>query len=274
VTTIVYGGDIIPSELLSKFMKLHTNNGNRNILNGYGSTECGIVGMSKPLLCNEENANDLERIHNELTHIYKKPTVQHIVDEQTNELYVKSECLMVGYHDNPEKTKEVFTENGYFKTGDSVNVMEESEDGETLKFMVTARRKNVIVMDGGKYIFPQFMENVLLSHDKVDGAVIVGVAENVLFDDDNNTEYKYPVAFITVNESLNDKKQNEVIDELYSLCSKKIENGSFGVLPHKIFIVDSIPKNSVGKVNRIKLIDLATEYFVSLNKKHQQKLFH
>merc|ERR1712228_451842 len=92
------------------------------------------------------------------------------------------------------------------------------------------------------------------------GAVVIGV--NI----DNKTEYKYPVAFVTANCELDQNEKDKLMNELLILCEKRNKNE----IP-KIFIVDEIPKISVGKIDRNKLIDFADRYFNDINSKQNEE---
>ncbi|AEI14084.1 Long-chain-fatty-acid--CoA ligase [Flexistipes sinusarabici DSM 4947] len=72
---------------------------------------------------------------------------------QDGELMVKSPAVMKGYFRDDEKTKEMFTEEGWLKTGD---VAEIDEDGF---IFIKDRKKEIIVTAGGKNIAPQPIEN-------------------------------------------------------------------------------------------------------------------
>ena len=76
------------------------------------------------------------------------PVVKHKIDEITGELYVETNAMMKGYYDDPVKTAEAFTDDGFYKTGDTINVADDEED--TLKFMVVSRNKQVIVAENGR----------------------------------------------------------------------------------------------------------------------------
>jgi long-chain acyl-CoA synthetase len=72
--------------------------------------------------------------------------------EGTGEIAVKSPSLMLGYFENEEATKEVFTEDGYLLTGD-LGYRDE------LGFIyINGRKKNLIVSSGGKNIYPEEIE--------------------------------------------------------------------------------------------------------------------
>jgi long-chain acyl-CoA synthetase len=67
------------------------------------------------------------------------------------ELLLKGPGVMRGYHNQPEQTAEVFTADGYFRTGDIAAV----EDGLV---RITDRKKDLIKTSGGKYVAPQLIE--------------------------------------------------------------------------------------------------------------------
>jgi long-chain acyl-CoA synthetase len=78
---------------------------------------------------------------------------------------------MLGYYKNEEATKEVFTEDGWFRTGD-IGYMD--EDGY---IFITGRKKNVIILSNGKNVFPEELEEHLADRADVIGeAVVIGRA--------------------------------------------------------------------------------------------------
>ena len=62
---------------------------------------------------------------------------------------------MRGYHDDPEGTAEVLTEDGWLKTGDIGRLTDEGH------LIITDRKKDIIVTAGGKNIAPQKVENLI-----------------------------------------------------------------------------------------------------------------
>ncbi len=71
------------------------------------------------------------------------------------EVLIKGEMVMKGYYKNPEKTKEVFTEDGWFRSGDLGYV-----DSEGYLF-IRGRSKNVIIGSNGKNIYPEEIEGYI-----------------------------------------------------------------------------------------------------------------
>jgi long-chain acyl-CoA synthetase len=89
---------------------------------------------------------------------------------EDGEILVKGPNVMQGYYKDEEKTKEVFTEDGWFKTGD-IGVM----TGEGNAFLkITDRKKEIFKTSGGKYVAPQPIENELKGSRFIEQAMVVG----------------------------------------------------------------------------------------------------
>ena len=84
------------------------------------------------------------------------------------ELQVKGPNVFMGYHNLPEKTAEVFTEDGWLRTGDLASIDDEG------RITITGRKKDIIITAGGKNISPAPMEDVIDTCPIVAHAVVVG----------------------------------------------------------------------------------------------------
>ena len=94
------------------------------------------------------------------------PDVKVRVDSKTQELQVKGDNVMKGYYNKPEMTKEVMTEDGWLKTGDIAKI---SKQGF---IYITGRIKNMIVLSGGKKVFPEEVEAVLTKSDLIQECIV------------------------------------------------------------------------------------------------------
>ncbi|MBN2663549.1 MAG: long-chain fatty acid--CoA ligase [Bacteroidales bacterium] len=155
------------------------------VFEGYGLTE------TSPILAVNYNKKDKIKIG----------TVGTILENveikiaQDGEILAKGPNVMIGYYKEPEKTAEVFTDDGWFKTGD---IGEIDEQG-FLK--ITDRKKEIFKLSSGKYIAPQVIENKLKESFLIKQAVVVG--EN----------QKFPSALISPNfEFFEDWAKNEKIE--------------------------------------------------------------
>lgn len=84
------------------------------------------------------------------------------------EIQVKGDNVMLGYYKNEEENKRAFTEDGWYRTGD-VGYMD--EDGY---IYITGRLKSVIVLENGKNVFPEEIEEYLSNIPEIGECVAVG----------------------------------------------------------------------------------------------------
>ncbi|MCK9216865.1 MAG: AMP-binding protein [Firmicutes bacterium] len=138
---------------------------------GYGLTECA------PLL-----AGNNDFFINPYSAGLPIPGVEiKIYDPNTDgigEIIAKGDNIMLGYYKDPDATAEVMKD-GFFHTGDLGKM---DEDGFVY---ITGRKKNVIVMENGKNIYPEELEEKLAEEAVVAEALILGV-----FDKRGNTAVK------------------------------------------------------------------------------------
>ncbi|TVR30788.1 MAG: long-chain fatty acid--CoA ligase [Spirochaetaceae bacterium] len=88
------------------------------------------------------------------------------------EIVVKGPMVMQGYYNMPEETAEVFTDDGYFKTGDIGYL-----DSENYLYL-TGRAKNLIVTEGGKNVYPEEIENNFQLYDEVEQIMVRGYQDD------------------------------------------------------------------------------------------------
>lgn len=105
---------------------------------------------------------------------YKLGTVGKLIDNvevkiaKDGEILVKGPNVMKGYFKDEKKTKEAFTKDGYFHTGDVGQIDHEG----FLK--ITDRKKQMFKTSGGKYIAPQRLENKLENSKFIEHALVIG----------------------------------------------------------------------------------------------------
>jgi long-chain acyl-CoA synthetase len=87
---------------------------------------------------------------------------------EDGEILAKGPCVMQGYYKSPDSTREVMTEDGWFRTGDIGYL-----DADNFLF-ITDRKKDLLKTAAGKFVAPQPIENVLKTSPFILNAMIVG----------------------------------------------------------------------------------------------------
>ena len=150
-------------------------------------------------------------------------------------LLVKSNCITVGYWGNEAATLEAFSR-GWFDTGD---VMTVDENGF---YWFCGRKKQIIVHDGSN-ICPQEIEESLQNHPAVEHAGVVGVHDRL--------HGENVIAYITVRSGSAIPEASDVINVAREQVGYKA--------PEEVVILDKMPFNAAGKIDRVTLKRLARE---------------
>ena len=87
---------------------------------------------------------------------------------EDGELQVKGPNVFMGYHNLPDKTAEVFTEDGWLRTGDLATIDDEG------RITITGRKKDIIITAGGKNVSPIPLEQEIAQCPIVEHAVVIG----------------------------------------------------------------------------------------------------
>ena len=126
--------------------------------NGYGITECSpLVSVNTPYL-NEPYTVGLPLECCEVK-------LEDQTEEGIGEICVKGDIVMLGYYKDEERTKEVLTD-GWFRTGDFGKITEKGQ------LVITGRKKNIIVLENGKNVYPEEIENYILAVPYIQEVVV------------------------------------------------------------------------------------------------------
>ena len=94
------------------------------------------------------------------------PDLQVRIDPENNEILVKGKTITSGYYNKPEETTNVFTEDGFFRTGDAGRL-----EGNTVYFL--ERIKDLFKTSNGKYIAPQAIELSMSGNKYIEQCVVI-----------------------------------------------------------------------------------------------------
>jgi acyl-CoA synthetase (AMP-forming)/AMP-acid ligase II len=199
------------------------------VLQGYGMTELSPVSHCIP---DDRPDMDLNSCGVALPNIECKlidpETGQEVGPGERGELCVKGPNVMSGYLNNPEATAITLDDEGYLHTGDVATVTDEGV------FTIVDRVKELIKYKGYQ-VPPAELESLLLTHDKVADAAVIGVR-------DADGE-EVPKAFVVRQENGADLTAEDVM----TFVAERIA-------PHKkvrvVEFIEQIPKSASGKILR------------------------
>lgn len=129
-----------------------------------------------------------------------------------NEIQARGSGIMKGYFNKPEETKNVFTEDGWFKTGDAGNIDDQGN------LTITERIKDLLKTSNGKYIAPQQVENILSNNNYIQQVMVVAEGRQFVsalivpnFEFLKGELSKMNIPFTSWNEIV----KNEAVNKLY-----------------------------------------------------------
>lgn len=158
---IVCGGAPIDKQIIKDFRAFGIR-----VLEGYGITECSpLVAVN---IAGHERFGSVGWAVDGCKVKIDPEEGQMQGKYQIGEILVKGDNVMLGYYNNPEATAEVFTEDGWFRTGDYGYI-----DDQDYIF-ITGRKKNIIILSNGKNIYPEEIEGYLAHIDMIKECVVVG----------------------------------------------------------------------------------------------------
>lgn len=177
----------------------------------HGVRKAGTVGLPLPgVSCRVEDAKG-----------------NRIDDDTTGNLLVKGKNVFLGYWQLPEKTKEEFTRDGYFRTGDLASI---DEDGY---ISIVGRDKDMIIT-GGLNVYPREVEKIIDQLPGIEESAVIGLPDS---------DFGEAVVAILVRSFESEVDEQTVIQHLKeTLANFKVAK--------KVFFVESLPRNTMGKVQK------------------------
>ncbi len=162
---------------------------------------------------------------------------------ETGEVWGSGPCCSSGYFKDPEATRQAWTEDGWFKTGDLGRIDEKG-------YMAIVGRKKDMIIRGGSNIYPIEIENLLITHPKVLDVAIVKMPDAVL--GEKACAYVVPRA-----------GQDFTFEEMISFL--KAKEIALYKLPERLELVNAMPMAGGGQKVDKKVLekDIAAKLAVS-----------
>ncbi|MAZ02765.1 MAG: malonyl-CoA synthase [Sneathiella sp.] len=202
------------------------------ILERYGMTEAGMI-TSNPYDGERKAGTVGFPLDNEVRIADEEGNV--LADGEIGILEIKGPNVFKGYWQMPEKTASEFRPDGFFITGDMTR---KGEDGY---YRIVGRSKDLII-SGGYNVYPKEIESFIDEMPGVEESAVVGrphpdFGEAV-------------VAFVVTDGSVSNLKEEDVI----AFIKEKLANFK---VPKQVYIVEDLPRNTMGKVQKNQLRDRA-----------------
>jgi malonyl-CoA/methylmalonyl-CoA synthetase len=142
-------------------------------------------------------------------------------------IQLKGPNVLAGYWQMPDKTAEEFTADGFFKTGDMGTF---SNDG----YLSIVGRSKDLVISGGYNVYPKEIELLLDTLDGVAESAVIGLP---------HPDFGEAVAAVVV------LKVGGTLEESVIISTLKKQLANFKI-PKRVFVVDELPRNTMGKVQK------------------------
>eukprot|EP01083_Nonionella_stella_P286041 973533_1 len=163
------------------------------------------------------------------------PGVRAKIDENGG-LCIKSEGMFSEYWRKPDETRKAFDNEGWFVTGDAAT--QDKKDGT---FRILGRQSVDILNPSGYKVSALDVEHVLLTHPDIFEVSVVGV---------ENEEFGQTIGAIII---LKENTEKLTIQSLRIWCSDRLARYK---IPRLLKIVRVMPRNAMGKVNKLNLVKL------------------
>lgn len=194
----------------------------------YGQSEVGVIAALPHRYLPEKLGSVGRQAYN--TDIALLDTNgNHVKPGEVGELCSRGANVMREYYNNPEETARFFKK-GWGWTGDLGRMDEEG-------FIYLIDRSKDMLISGGENIYPKEIENAIFLHEHVADCAVIGIPDEKWGE--------APVAYVIPHSGV-----DLTAEELIEHCNKKLSRFK---VPHLVLIVDSLPKTSMGKVQKHNL---------------------
>lgn len=194
------------------------------LLEGYGLSECSVAATFNPIDGPRKPGTVGVPLPGQRVEIEHEGI--RVPQGSRGEVVISGPNLMRGYLGKPEETAMVL-KNGWLHTGD-VGYLD--EDG----YLVLVDRLKDMIIRGGENIYPKEIESVLYEHPAVLEAAVVGKPDDIYGE--------VPVAYVAIRSGA-----TASAEDLREHCLSRLAKYK---TPREFVFLDSLPKNSVGKLTK------------------------
>lgn len=199
------GGAMVSSTLLQFIKRCFVN---CFVIESYGTTECGGICLDDSTYSNVEYR--LESV----------PEMGYTIDDQPysrGELLVKTQEIFSGYINNEKETKAALTDDGFYRTGDIVELRQQRIG--TIKICVIDRKKNFFKLANGEFVSPEFLQGIYLSSPFIEQIYIHGDPIDSHISAVIVPNKEYAQAFISNNPDRT--LLDAIVDDMHSIATKE-----------------------------------------------------
>ena len=232
----ICGGGPLPASTFKMYNQLGID-----FVQGYGLTETSPIVALNPVFA------------------YKEISVGKVVpqtemkildpdDQGIGEILIKGPMVMQGYYQNKEATDEIFTEDGWLKTGD-VGYL----DSENY-LMLTGRKKSLIVTEGGKNVFPEEIEDMFQLYDEIEQILIIGYMKDKAQKIEGIKALFYPTDAYRTSVKDDKKVMQARFEEIVSEVNKELS--SYKKIEKVMVLDEAMEMTSTKKIKRFKVAQL------------------
>ena len=203
-----------------------------HILERYGMTEAGMI-TSNPL----DGARVGGTVGRPLPGVDLRivgDTGEPCVNGAIGSVQIQGPNVFAGYWRMPEKTREEFTNDGYFKTGD---IGQWVTEGPARGYLRLVGRAKDLIITGGLNVYPKEIEERIDEMDGVEECAVVGIPD---------PDFGEAVAAVIVG------KPGHTLTEAAVISALRGEIAKFKV-PKRVFFEEALPRNAMGKVQKALL---------------------
>ena len=165
------------------------------------------------------------------------------------EVAVKGPMVMQGYYKMPQETAEMFTEDGWFKTGDLGKL-----DNENYLYLA-GRAKNMIVTEGGKNVFPEEIENQFQLYTDIEQITVQGYIMDAETKSEGIEALVYPSDDLykkikaSRGELESQSAVQEMVEDIIAEVNKKLQ--PYARITNVIILDEPLEMTTTKKVKRI-----------------------